>query len=195
MPVRMRLQRHGKKNAPFYHIVVADGRAPRDGKFIEKLGTYNPMKNPAEIEISIDKAVTWLQNGAQPSDTVRCILSYKGVLLKKHLQGGVTKGALTQEQADAKFAKWLQEKEAKVQGKRSDLSAKERAEIKAKLEAEEKANKEKAEAIAKKKEVKVEEAPTEEVASEETAPAAEEVTSEETAPAAEETETPATEEA
>ena len=86
MPARIRLQRHGKKNQPFYHIVVADGRAPRDGKFVEKIGTYNPMTNPAQIVLDTDRAVTWLKNGAQPSDTARRILSYKGVLLKRHLQ-------------------------------------------------------------------------------------------------------------
>jgi small subunit ribosomal protein S16 len=117
MPVKIRLQRHGKKAAAFFHIVIADGRAPRDGKFIEKIGTYNPTTNPATINLDADKALTWLNNGAQPTDTCRAILSYKGVLYKNHLQGGVKKGALTQEQADAKFAKWLSEKEAKVEGK------------------------------------------------------------------------------
>ncbi|MBQ4377005.1 MAG: 30S ribosomal protein S16, partial [Bacteroidales bacterium] len=95
MPSRIRLQRHGKKNQPFYHIVVADGRAPRDGKFIEKLGTYNPLTKPAQIVLDIDRAVEWLKNGAQPSDTARRILSYKGAMLKRHLQIGVEKGAIT----------------------------------------------------------------------------------------------------
>lgn len=121
MPVKIRLQRHGKKAAAFFHIVIADGRAPRDGKFIEKIGTYNPTTNPATISIDSDKALTWLNNGAQPTDTCRAILSYKGIMYKNHLQGGVTKGALTQEQADAKFAKWISEKEAKVEGKVSKL--------------------------------------------------------------------------
>jgi len=121
MPVKIRLQRHGKKAAAFFHIVIADGRAPRDGKFIEKIGTYNPTTNPATILIDSDKALTWLNNGAQPTDTCRAILSYKGILYKNHLQGGVTKGALTQEQADAKFAKWVSEKDAKVEGKVSKL--------------------------------------------------------------------------
>jgi small subunit ribosomal protein S16 len=123
MPVKIRLQRHGKKAAAFFHIVIADGRAPRDGKFIEKIGTYNPTTNPATINLDADKALTWLNNGAQPTDTCRAILSYKGVLYKNHLQGGVKKGALTQEQADAKFAKWLSEKDAKVVGKVDSLAS------------------------------------------------------------------------
>lgn len=114
MPVKIRLQRQGKKASAFFHIVIADGRAPRDGKFIEKIGTYNPTTNPASINLDSDKALVWLNKGAQPTDTCRAILSYKGVMYKNHLQGGVTKGALTQEQADAKYAKWLADKETKV---------------------------------------------------------------------------------
>jgi small subunit ribosomal protein S16 len=121
MPAKIRLQRHGKKGSAYYHIVIADGRAPRDGKFIEKIGTYNPTTNPATITIDTDKALTWLQNGAQPTDTCRTILSFKGVMYRRHLQGGIAKGALTQAQADAKFEKWLAEKEAKVSGKLSHL--------------------------------------------------------------------------
>ncbi len=121
MPVKIRLQRHGKKASAFFHIVIADGRAPRDGKYIEKIGTYNPTTNPATILIDNDKALAWLNNGAQPTDTCRAILSYKGVMYKNHLQGGVKKGALTQEQADAKYAKWLSDKETKVEGKISKL--------------------------------------------------------------------------
>lgn len=151
MPARIRLQRHGKKNQPYYHIVVADGRAPRDGKFIERLGTYNPMKNPAEINLNIDSAVNWLKNGAQPSETARRILSYKGVLLKRHLQIGVEKGAISQEQADVKFNQWLQEKEAKINSKRNTLESEARDARKARLEAETKANAAKAEAVAAKK--------------------------------------------
>jgi small subunit ribosomal protein S16 len=123
MPVKIRLQRHGKKASAFFHIVIADGRAPRDGKFIEKIGTYNPTTNPATIELDNDKALAWLNNGAEPTDTCRAILSYKGLMYKKHLQGGIAKGALTQEQADAKFAKWLSEKEAKISSKVSKLAA------------------------------------------------------------------------
>jgi small subunit ribosomal protein S16 len=111
MPTKIRLQRHGRKGYPFYHIVVADSRAPRDGKNIEKLGTYNPNTQPATIDINFDSAVQWLDNGAQPSDTCRAILSYKGVLYKKHLQGGVKKGAFSQEEADKKFAAWIADKD------------------------------------------------------------------------------------
>ncbi len=117
MSVKIRLQRHGKKGQPFYHIVIADARAARDGKFIEKLGTYNPMTNPATIELDIDGACRWLKNGAQPTETVRNILSYKGALLKRHLQIGVEKGAITQETADKKFAAWQEEKAKKIEAK------------------------------------------------------------------------------
>lgn len=151
MSVRIRLQRHGKKNQPFYHIVVADGRAPRDGKFIENLGTYNPLRNPAEININVDRAVEWLKNGAQPSDTARRILSYKGVLLKRHLQIGVEKGAISQEQADARFNQWLQEKEAKISSKCSTLENEARNAAKARVEAEAKVKEAKAAAVAEKK--------------------------------------------
>lgn len=116
MPVKMRLQRRGKKGKPFFHIVIADGRAPRDGKFIEKIGTYDPVSKPATIDILEDKAVQWLRNGAQPSDTVRAILSYKGILYKFHLLKGVDKGALTLEQAEVKFEAWKEMKAAKIIG-------------------------------------------------------------------------------
>ena len=122
MSVKIRLQRHGKKGKPFYWIVAADARAKRDGKYLEKIGTYNPNVNPAIIDLNIDKAVQWLQNGAQPTDTAKNILSYKGAMLKNHLAGGVRKGALTQEQADAKFAVWLEEKATKVSDKEAGLS-------------------------------------------------------------------------
>ena len=150
MPVKIRLQRHGKKAAAFYHIVIADGRAPRDGKFIEKIGTYNPTTNPATILIDNDKALTWLGKGAQPTDTCRAILSYKGILYKKHLQGGVTKGALTQEQADAKFAKWVSDKEAKVEGKVNSLTNAKKDAYKNRMNAEAAAKAAKAEKIAAK---------------------------------------------
>ena len=150
MPTRIRLQRHGKKNQPFYHIVVADGRAPRDGKFIEKLGTYNPLTNPATIDLNFDRAVEWVKNGAQPSDTVRRILSYKGVLLRRHLQIGVEKGAISQEVADGRFNEWLQAKEAKINSKKSDIENNARNSRKARLEAEKKANEQKAAAVAAK---------------------------------------------
>lgn len=138
MPVKIRLQRHGKKGKPFYWIVAADSRAKRDGKYLEKIGTYNPNVNPAVIDLDIDGAVKWLQNGAQPTDTAKNILSYKGAMLKNHLVGGIRKGALTQEQADAKFAAWVEEKEGKVSTKEEKL-AKAEADAKAKALAAEKA--------------------------------------------------------
>lgn len=122
MPVRIRLQRHGKKGKPFFHIVAADSRAKRDGRFIEKLGVYNPNVNPAQIDIDFDRTLHWVEVGAVPSDTARAILSYKGVLMRDHLNRGVAKGAHTQEQADAKFEKWMEEKAAKVEAKRDGLS-------------------------------------------------------------------------
>jgi len=122
MPTKIRLQRHGKKAYAFFHIVVSDGRTPRDGKFIEKIGTYNPNTNPATIEIDMDSAFNWIKDGAQPTDTCRAILSYKGVMMRHHLHRGVAKGALTQEQADAKLAKWMEEKEAKVESKKTGLT-------------------------------------------------------------------------
>ena len=122
MPVKIRLQRHGKKGKPFYWIVAADARAKRDGKFLDKLGIYNPNTNPATIELDVDGAVKWLQNGAQPTDTARAILSYKGALLKKHLAVGVRKGALTEEEAEKKFQAWLEEKEGKINDKKENLS-------------------------------------------------------------------------
>ncbi len=122
MATRIRLQRHGKKGKPFYHIVAADSRAPRDGKFIEKLGIYNPNTNPATIEINFDRALYWLQVGAEPTNTARAILSYKGVIYKNHLIKGIKKGALTEEQVEEKFSKWLEEKEAKIEAKKKGLS-------------------------------------------------------------------------
>ncbi|NQX76844.1 30S ribosomal protein S16 [Gilvibacter sp.] len=132
MPVKIRLQRHGKKGKPFYWIVAADSRAKRDGRFLEKLGTYNPNVNPAEINLNVDGAVQWLQNGAQPTDTARAILSYKGAMLKNHLMGGVTKGALTEEQAEAKFNAWLEDKAKAVSQKEANIAD---AKAKAKAEA------------------------------------------------------------
>ncbi|HET8885770.1 MAG TPA: 30S ribosomal protein S16 [Salinimicrobium sp.] len=140
MPVKIRLQRHGKKGKPFYWIVAADARSKRDGKFLEKLGVYNPNTNPATIDLNVDGSVKWLQNGAQPTDTARAILSYKGALLKNHLAGGVRKGALTEEQAEEKFQAWLNEKEGSVNAKKESLSKEgEAAKAKA-LEAEKEVN-------------------------------------------------------
>ena len=149
MSVKIRLQRHGKKGKPFFHIVVADARARRDGRFIEKLGIYNPITNPATIELDVDAAVKWLNNGAQPTDTAKAILSYKGALLKHHLDGGIRKGALTQEQADAKLAAWLEAKDSKVVAKKDGLSTS-KADAKAKaLEAEKKVNADRVAAVKK----------------------------------------------
>ena len=122
MPVKIRLQRHGKKGKPFYWVVAADARSKRDGKYLEKIGTYNPNTNPATIDLNLESAVQWLHNGAQPTDTARAILSYKGALLKHHLDGGVRKGALTQEQADAKLTVWLDQKAGKVDAKKEGLT-------------------------------------------------------------------------
>ncbi|MCQ2130662.1 MAG: 30S ribosomal protein S16 [Bacteroidales bacterium] len=151
MAVKIRLQRHGKKNFAFFHIVVADSRSPRDGRYIEQIGSYNPNTNPATIILDFDKACSWLKVGAQPTLTARRILSYEGVLLRNHLDGGVAKGALTQEQADKKFLDWKNGKDAKVEAKKAGLTKDAAAKAKAALEAEAKVNQERAEAIAKKK--------------------------------------------
>ncbi len=151
MPTRIRLQRRGKKGNPFFHIVIADGRAPRDGKFIETIGTYNPLTVPPSIELNNEKALKWLETGASPSDTVLAIFKYKGIIYKYHLLKGVKKGALTQEQAEAKFQTWLQEKEAKIKSKVNQKSQEEKQIEKKLMEAEEKANQKKAEAVAAKK--------------------------------------------
>jgi len=151
MPAKIRLSRHGKTHNAFYHIVVADGRAPRDGRFIEKIGTYNPVANPAEIILDFDKALDWIQKGAQPTDTAKAILSYKGVLYKNHLLKGVKKGAFTEIEAEAKFQKWITEKEAKIAAKQSGVDEKERADVKARLDAEIEVNEARAAVIAKKK--------------------------------------------
>jgi small subunit ribosomal protein S16 len=140
MPVRIRLQRHGKKGKPFYWIVAADSRASRDGKYLEKLGTYNPNTNPAQIDLNADSSLQWLKNGAQPSETARRILSYKGVLLKFHLWGGIAKGAITEEQAEARFQEWLEAKTQKIETKKTTL-AQTKAQAKAKaLKAEQEAS-------------------------------------------------------
>ena len=183
MAVKIRLQRFGKKGQPFYHIVIADARAARDGKFIEKIGTYNPVTVPATIELNLDSACKWLKNGAQPTDTARAILSYKGAMIKRHLQIGVEKGAITQEVADAKFNLWLTEKENKIAAKNEEKKNSKKTDAKKAIAAEMEFNAKRAEAIAKKRAdaeaaakaaaaPQVEEAPAEEASSEET-PAAE----------------------
>ena len=192
MATKIRLQRGGRKARPIYSIVVADARAKRDGRFIEKLGTYNPNTNPATIDLNFDSALSWVMKGAQPTDTARAILSYRGVMMKKHLLEGVRKGALTEEQAEAKFETWTNEKESKIQNKVESLAS---ADAKAKsdrLAAEAEANKARAAAIAAAN-APVEEAPAEEAVAEteaatEEAPAEEVEATEETADAAEATE-------
>lgn len=184
MATKIRLQRHGRKGKPFFHIVVADSRAKRDGRFIEKIGTYNPITNPATIELDIDRAVYWLQVGAEPTNTARNILSYKGALMKKHLLGGVAKGAFSAEEAEKRFQAWLEERAQAVQAKKDGL-AKSKEEAKAAaLEAEKKKSEARLAAAA------AEEAPAEEEAVE---AAADEVASTEK-PAAEASEETATEE-
>ncbi len=193
MPTKIRLQRHGKKRYAFFHVVVADARAPRDGKFIEKLGTYNPNDNPATIDINFDRCLHWVKQGAQPTDTCRALLSYKGVMHKDHLDRGVLKGALTQEQADKKFEAWLKEKESKIAGKADGLAKAAADAEKARLAAEKEANEKKAAAVLAKTsemaaaaeadaaeaateesaEAATEEAPVEEPKAEEAAPAEE----------------------
>ena len=195
MPVRIRLQRHGKKGKPIYWIVAADSRAKRDGRYLEKLGIYDPNTLPASVELDLDRAVNWLQNGAQPSDTARNLLSEKGAMLKNHLINGVHKGALTQDDADAKFQVWLKDKENKnetILKKINSESEKSRAAV---IAAEKEASTKRKEAAAAaviEAELEVpasEEAPAEEAAPEaeaqEEVPAAEDAPAEEAAPEAE----------
>jgi small subunit ribosomal protein S16 len=148
--VKIRLARRGRKKLAMFDVVVTDARAPRDGRFIEKIGTYNPLTNPASIVLNDQRAFEWLMNGAQPSDTVKAMLSYRGIMLKKHLQIGVVKGAITQEAADKKHADWMQSKEAKIQSKKDTLSQSKQAQAKARKEAETKVKEARAEAIRKK---------------------------------------------
>jgi len=173
--VKIRLARRGRKKLALYDVVVADARAPRDGRFIEKIGTYNPLTVPATIELNDEKAFKWLMNGAQPSDTVKAMLSYRGIMLKKHLQIGVIKGAITQDQADSKLAEWLKSKESKIEAKRDKVSLSKEADAKARKAAETKIKEARAEAIRKKAEVAAQApAPQEPAAEGETpAPAAE----------------------
>ena len=192
MPAKIRLQRHGKKGQPFYHIVVADSRSPRDGKFIEKLGTYNPLTNPAQINIKFDRALYWYSVGAVPTDTARSLLSKTGVMMKYHLMRGVQKGAMTVEQAEIKFQNWMKEKEAKAASLVKNMEEKTRGEKKARIEAEKQVNEARAAELAKKRlaEIEAKKAAEAEAAAEAAAEeaAAEEVVAEapvEEAPAAE----------
>lgn len=184
MPVKIRLARHGRKRYAYYHIVVADSRAPRDGKYIERIGSYNPNTNPATIELDFDKALTWLGKGAQPTDTTRAILSYQGVLMKKHLLEGVKKGAFDEAEAERRFQKWMEDKEAKIQAKKDLLSSETEKDRKGRLEQEAKVNAERAEKLAKRNAELAAEAEAE---TKEEAPDAEEATEEiqEEAPAEE----------
>lgn len=182
MATKIRLARHGRKGRPFYHVVIADSRAPRDGRYIEKIGTYNPNTNPATIDLNFERALYWLTTGAQPTDTASRILSYKGVLMKKHLLEGVKKGAFDEAAAEAKFEAWMKEKESKVQAKIQKLAEAGDATSKARLEAEAKVRAAKEEVIAKKKA---------ELAAAEAAKKAEEEAA--AAPVAEETAAPAAE--
>ena len=191
MPVKLRLQRHGKKGKPFYWLVAADSRSKRDGRYLEKIGTYNPNTNPAAVNIDNDRALNWLEKGAQPTDTARTLLSYRGIMYKHHLNGGVRKGAFTQEDADKKFEIWLKEKTAKIQAKEEGLS-KDQADAKTKRLENEKAASDKRLADAAAAEAEAEAEAVAKKAAEE-APVAEETPAAEEAPAAEET--PAAEEA
>jgi len=150
MPTKIRLQRRGKRGQPFYHIVIADGRAPRDGRFIERIGTYNPLTKPADIIIDFEKALSWLRKGATPTETVRAILAYKGVLFKNHLLEGMKKGALTAEQVEEKFQAWQSEKQSKISGAKKEHELELKDDRKKRLAEETKVNEAKAGAIAKK---------------------------------------------
>lgn len=171
MAVKIRLARRGRKKLAQYDVVVADARAPRDGKFIEKLGTYNPLTVPATIVLDDQKAFEWVMKGAQPTDTLKAMLSYRGIMLKKHLQIGVIKGAITQEQADAKHADWVKSKESKIQGTKDHLSKSKEDAVKARKAAETKVKEARAEAIRKKAEA-LNAAPVAESPAEGEAPAA-----------------------
>lgn len=174
MPAKIRLQRHGKKGQPFYHIVIADSRSPRDGKFIEKIGTYNPITDPAQINIKFDRALHWYSVGAVPTDTVRSLLSKVGVMMKYHLMRGVQKGAMTEEQAEVKFQNWMKEKEAKAANAVKANEEKARGEKKARFEAEKAINEARAAEIAKRKQAEIEARKAEEAAAQaEEAPAEE----------------------
>jgi len=151
MPVKIRLQRHGRKGYAYYHIVIADSRAPRDGKFIERIGSYNPNTNPATVNLKFDRALYWLNVGAQPTDTTRNILSDEGVMLKKHLLGGVKKGAFNETEAEKRFDAWKANKDNTVSKTKEQLAAEKQAKVKERLKIETDINKAKAAELAKKK--------------------------------------------
>ena len=181
MAVKIRLARKGRKRTAYYHIVVADSRSPRDGRYIEKIGNYNPRTNPATIELDFDKALGWLQNGALPTETCRAILSYKGVLMKKHLLDGVKKGAFDEAEANRRFEAWMKQNEEKIESKKSNLEKSKDDDVSKRLQAEKKVNEARAARLAKKQaelaaKEKAEAAPAEEAPAE--APAADETSAE-----------------
>jgi len=183
MAVKIRLARKGRKKLAFYHIVVADSRSPRDGRYIEKIGSYNPVTNPATIELDFDKALGWLQNGALPTDTCRAILSYKGVMIKKHLLEGVKKGAFDEAEANKRFDEWMKQNEAKIEAKKSSLEKSQDDELGKKLSVEKKINEARAAKLAKRNADLAKAAAAgdkAEEAAQEAAPAEEAVPSEET---------------
>jgi len=183
MPVKIRLARHGRKARPFYHIVVADGRAPRDGKYIERIGSYNPVTNPATIDLDFDKALEWLIKGAQPTDTARAILSYEGVMYKKHLLGGVSKGAFDEKVMETKFEAWKQEKAAKIQDNKNSINKADKDASDVKLAAEKEVNEARIAEVQKK--IEEENKAAEEAAKEADAAKAEEAATEVEEPTAE----------
>ncbi len=197
MAVKIRLARKGRKKLAYYHIVVADSRSPRDGRYIEKIGKYNPLTNPATIELDFDKALGWLHNGALPTETCRAILSYKGVLMKKHLLEGVKKNAFDEAEATRRFEEWMKQNEAKIEAKRSGLEKSKDDELSSMLAAEKKVNEARAARLAKKQAelaAKEEAASKPEAAAEEVAPRAEDAAAPqapESAPSAQDTSTPA----
>ena len=194
MPVKIRLARHGRKRSAYYYIVAADSRSPRDGKFIERIGDYNPNTNPAIINLDFDKALDWLMKGAQPTDTVRNILSYEGVMYKKHLLGGVAKNAFDEATAESKFQEWKAQKSAKIDAKVNKLATDADSDAKARFDAETKVNDDRAEEIAKRKSDLVAEAEAAEAAQKAEEETTEEVVEEVAEEAAPETEAPAVEE-
>src|SRR5512140_2762325 len=173
MAVKIRLARKGRKKLAYYHIVVADSRSPRDGRYIEKIGSYNPVTNPATIELDFNKALGWLQNGAQPTDTCRAILSYKGVLIKKHLLEGVKKGAFDEAEAEKRFNEWMKQQEEKIDSKKSKLEkAVDDSKVK-RVEAEKKINEKRAEDLIRKNAELAAKAAAAESSAEQEAPVAE----------------------
>ena len=175
MAVKIRLARKGRKKLAFYHIVVADSRSPRDGRYIEKIGSYNPVTNPATIELDFDKALDWLQNGALPTDTCRAILSYKGVMMKKHLLEGVKKGAFDEAEATKRFEEWTKQNEAKIEAKKSNLEKSQDDELGKKLAIEKRVNEARAAKLAK----RIADAAAKEAAGDKAAAVAEETVAEE----------------